>query len=129
MRRIQNKERPIGWVLLENVLRFQNDDPRLKIIYPTDGVITQFNTLAILKKSSPRTEVEKVANWIFSLEGQTAIIKSYMYSPLKGFLAPQGAPLFSDLKRSAFPWTNNLIKKITHTRNELKNQFSEIMFQ
>ena len=29
LRRIQSKERPIGWVLLENVLRFQKKDPTL----------------------------------------------------------------------------------------------------
>ncbi len=129
MRRIQNKERPIGWVLLENVLRFQHDDPRIKVIYPSDGVITQFNTLAILKKSSPRTEVEKVANWIFSNDGQEAMIKSYMYSPLKDFKAPSGAPSFSEIKSSVFPWTIDLIKEITLTRNELKDQFSAIMFK
>jgi iron(III) transport system substrate-binding protein len=129
MRRIQNKERPIGWVLLENVLRFQHEDARLKIVLPSDGAITQFNILAILKKPSPRTEVEKVANWIFSQQGQEAMIKSYMYSPIKNFATPQGAPDFKQVQASAFPWTIELIKKITTTRNELKDQFSEIMFK
>jgi iron(III) transport system substrate-binding protein len=129
MRRIQNKERPIGWVLLENVLRFQNDDPRLKVVYPTDGSITQFNTLAILKKESPNELVEKVANWIFSSEGQDIILKSYMYSPLKGYKAPVGAPEFDVIREKAFPWTLNLIHEITKNRSQLKDEFSQIMFK
>lgn len=129
MRRIQNKERPIGWVLLENVLRFQHDDPRLKVVYPTDGVITQFNILAMPKKTTPRNTAEKVANWIFTQDGQEAMLRSYMYSPLKDFKAPMGAPPFNEIKATAFPWTTDLIKKITATRSELKDQFSQIMFQ
>lgn len=129
MRRIQNKERPIGWILLENVLRFQHDDPRLKVVYPTDGTITQFNTMAIMKKETPRENAEKIANWIFSQEGQEIILKSYMYSPLKNFKAPLGAPDFSQIKARAFAWTPALIKDITKNRSTLKDEFSQIMFK
>ena len=44
------KERPVGWVLLENLLRFQDKDKRLEIIYPEDGVVTHSNVMAITKK-------------------------------------------------------------------------------
>lgn len=129
MRRIQNKERPIGWVLLENVLRFQFDDPRLKVVYPDDGVITQFNVLAIMKKKESREQVEKVANWIFSEAGQDSLVKSYMYSPLKNFKSPVGALSYNEIKAKAFPWSSDLIKEITKKRNELKDEFSQIMFK
>lgn len=129
LRRIQNKERPIGWVLLENVLRFQKDDTRLKVIYPSDGVITQFNTLAIMKKQSPRENVEKIANWIFSDEGQNIIIKSYMYSPIKNFKTPEGALDYNQLKNNSFQWTTEIIKKTTINRSKLKDEYSEIMFK
>jgi iron(III) transport system substrate-binding protein len=92
VKRIQNKEKPIGWVLLENILRFQKQDPRLQVIYPEDGVVTQFNTLAITKKNKSREVEQQITDWIFSQEGQQAMINSFMYSPLKNFQAPQGAP-------------------------------------
>ncbi|MFZ4713208.1 MAG: extracellular solute-binding protein [Bacteriovoracaceae bacterium] len=129
VKRIQNKEKPIGWVLLENILRFQNEDKRLQVIYPEDGVITQFNTLAIVKKSSPRDVEQKIADWIFTEVGQNAMIGSYMYSPIKGFKSPVGAPEFSTIKGKAFAWTNELIKEITLKRSDLKEEFSNIVFK
>ena len=129
VKRIQNKEKPIGWVLLENILRFQKQDPRLQVIYPEDGVVTQFNTLAITKKNKPREVEQQIADWIFSQEGQQAMINSYMYSPLKGFPPPLGAPDFLQLKTKAFSWTAELIKEITKNRSQLKEDFSNIVFK
>lgn len=129
LRRIQNKERPIGWVLLENVLRFQHDDKRIKIVYPTDGIITQFNTLGILKKDSDRKYCEELANWFLSEAGQEFMIKSFMYSPLKNFKSPEGAMPFDTISKNAFPWTQDIIKSIVSKRNGLKEDFSSIMFK
>lgn len=129
LKRIQNKEKPIGWVLLENVLRFQNEDKRLQVIYPEDGVVTQFNTMAITKKTASREMAQKIADWIFSNDGQEAMTNSYMYSPLKGFKAPKGAPEFSEIKSKAFAWTTELIKEITAKRSEIKEEFSNIVFK
>lgn len=61
LRRIQSKERPVGWVLLENLLRLQKKDPRIKTIFPEDGVVIQANIMAITKKR------EKVANLLSDL--------------------------------------------------------------
>jgi iron(III) transport system substrate-binding protein len=129
VKRIQNKEKPIGWVLLENILRFQKQDPRLQVIYPEDGVVTQFNTLAITKKNKSREVEQQITDWIFSQEGQQAMINSFMYSPLKNFQAPQGAPAFLELKAKAFAWTPDLIKEITKNRTLLKEEFSNIVFK
>ncbi len=129
IRRIQNKEKAVGWVLLENILRFKNEDPRLQVIYPEDGVVTQFNTLAITKKTSSREISEKVANWMLSPEGQEMMIGSYMYSVLKGFKAPTGAPDFMEIKMKAFHWNPSLIKDITKNRDQIKEEFSKIIFK
>lgn len=129
IKRIQNKEKPIGWVLLENVLRFQNEDKRLQVIYPEDGVVTQFNTMAITKKNASREAAEKIANWIFSDDGQEAMINSYMYSPVKGFKDPKAAPPFMEIKAKSFAWTTELIKEITAKRSEIKEKFSSIIFK
>lgn len=129
LRRIQSNERPIGWVLLENVLRFQNDDKRIQIIYPDDGAITQFNTLGIIKKETDRKNCEALANWFLSEEGQEYMIKSYMYSVLKNFKSPDGALAYEKLVEKSFPWKIDVIKEIVSKRSELKDEFSSIMFK
>lgn len=129
IKRIQTKERPVGFVLLENVLRFQLDDKRLKIVYPDDGVVTQFNTMGIPKKDGPREETLKLADWFFSEEGQAAMTRSYMHSPLMGFAPPVGAPDLGELNKKAFPWSESLIKSLTEKRFEIKESYVEIMFK
>jgi iron(III) transport system substrate-binding protein len=129
LKRIQTKERPVGFVLLENVLRFQHDDPRLKVIYPEDGVVTQFNTMGIPKKKNMRPLVLKVAEWFFTEDGQKAMTRSFMHSPLKNFPPPEGAKDLSELKAKAFAWTPELIHELTEKRFEIKENYVEIMFK
>lgn len=129
LKRIQTKERPVGFVLLENVLRFQHDDPRLKIVYPEDGVVTQFNTMGIPKKAKMRDVVFKVAEWFFTKDGQEAMTRSFMHSPIANFPPPEGAKDLSELKEKAFAWTPELIAELTEKRFEIKENYVEIMFK
>lgn len=129
IRRVQTLERPVGWVLLEDLLRLQGKDDRLGIIFPEDGVVTHANIMAITKKNTDRTMVKKVADWMLSPEGQAAVTRSYMYSPLPGFPAPKGAPEYQQLMKSAFQWTPEFLKSVTDQRIEIKDRFMEIIFQ
>lgn len=128
LRRIQTKERPIGWVLLENVLRFQSSS-NLKIIYPSDGVVIQSNNLAILKKSASQENAKVVADWLFGENGQKAMVKSFMYSVTPGFEAPKGALPLSEIQAKSKPWTQEFISKTMKDRESLKENFTKIMFQ
>ena len=128
LRRIQSKERPVGWVLLENLLRFQNKDKRLKTVFPSDGVVIHNNVLAITKKEGKRDTAEKIATWLFEKKGQETMIKSYMYSPFADYPAPQGAPPLSEIRQKAFPWTSDFIKTVVKNREQIKEKFTEIMF-
>lgn len=129
IKRIQTKEKPVGFVLLENALRFQNEDKRLKIVYPGDGVITQFNTMGIPKKNNFSEDTLKVANWFFSDDGQKDMIKSYMHSPIEGFATPTGAPDLGVLNEKAFRWSPKIIQEFTEKRFEIKEKYVEIMFK
>ena len=127
IRRVQTLERPVGWVLLEDLLRLQGKDERLGIVYPDDGVVTQANILAITKRDPNRALAEKVAEWFFSQEGQSAMTRSYMYSPLPDFPAPKGAPELKALK--TFEWSDEFLQKTTDERTDIKDKYMEIMFQ
>lgn len=129
LRRIQSKERPVGWVLLENLLRFQDKDKRLKAIFPDDGVVLQSNVMAITKKSGPRELAEQFAEYMFGPEGQTAMIRSYMYSPMDKYDPPKGAPKFSQLRKKSFPWTRDFIDSVVQKRVAIKEKFAEVMFE
>lgn len=129
LRRIQNGERPIGWVLLENVLRFQDKDKRLKVIYPKDGVVTNNNVIAIAKDSKNVELAKKFVDFMYGQVGQEQMINSFMYSPLPGFPPPKGAPEFSFVMQNSFPWTNEFLAQVRLSRMELKEKYTEIMFQ
>ncbi len=129
IRRVQDKERPIGIVLLENVLRFKDSDARLKVVFPEDGVVIHNNILAITKKASDRKQVEQVAEWLFGQEGQEAMVRSFMYSPKKGFQVPVGAPPLEQITGKAFPFDRAFLESVTQKRNELKEKFTQIMYQ
>ncbi len=129
IRRMQSKERPVGWVLLENLLRFQGKDNRLKIVYPSDGTVTHTNVMAITKKDGKRELAQKFANWMYGTEGQQAMTRSFMYSPLKSIKPPVGAPEISKILEKSFPWNKSFIEKVTKDRSQIKEKYAEIMFQ
>lgn len=127
IRRVQTKERPVGWVLLENALRLKPDS-NIKIIYPEDGAIIQSNVLAITKKDVTRANVERVADWFFSRDGQEAMVRSYMYAANPNFQAPKGAKPLKEVMKTAPAWTQTFIKEIMEKREEIKEEFTDIMF-
>ncbi|HAZ12340.1 MAG: hypothetical protein A2X86_03795 [Bdellovibrionales bacterium GWA2_49_15] len=129
IRRIQSKERPVGIVLLENVLRLIDSDSRLKVVFPEDGVVIHNNVFALTKKDSDRKTVERLAEWFFGNEGQEAMVRSFMYSPKKGFQVPVGAPPLEQITAKAFPFDRTFLDAITKKRNELKEKFTQIMYQ
>ncbi len=128
IRRVQTKERPVGWVLLENILRL-SPDSKITTVYPEDGAIVQSNVLAIAQKKTSRANTEKVADWFFSKEGQDAMTRSFMYSVLPDVAPPAGAKDFKDVLKSAPKWTPELLKEIMEAREEIKEEFTHIMFQ
>lgn len=127
--RLQSKERVVGWVLLENLLRLQGKDERIKAVFPEDGSVTQANVLAITASSKNQDVAKKFADWMFSQEGQEAMTRSFMYSPFVTIAPPVGAPEFGKILEKAFPWDENFIKQVTAERNQIKEKFTEIMFQ
>ena len=127
IRRVQTKERPVGWVLLENAITAQAKDPRIKIVYPSDGAIVQNNVLAIIEKKTPREVVEKVANWFFGDQGQEAMIKGSMYAAVPGKPAPKGAKPFNEIK--AQKWDQSTVEDFMNKRESIKEGFMNIMLQ
>ena len=128
IRRLQSKERPIGIVLIENILRLKVSDPRLKFLIPTDGAVVQSNILALVKKETPQDTTQKIADWFFSTAGQAAMARSYMYPAINGEKAPESAPEFEKILATAQPWSREFITETMLNREKIKDQFSKIIF-
>lgn len=128
IRRLQSKERPVGIVLLENLLRLTESDPRIKLIVPEDGAIMQANVLAIVKKTGEQSAAKKIADWMFAKTAQEAMVQSFMYATMPGYADPKGAPALNDLQKNAMPWSSEFIAEIMQSREKIKDQFSKIVF-
>ena len=136
IRRLQSKERPVGIVLLENILRLAETDSRIKYVIPSDGVILHSNVLAIVKKPANQDIHQKVADWFFEFPSQNMMADSFMYpatllnqkknsEPLK---LPNGLPKFNTITSKIMPWSDEFVNETLKTREEIKNKFSKIVF-
>lgn len=128
IRRLQSKERPVGIVLLENLLRLTESDPRIKFVIPSDGVIIQANALAIIKKEGDQSATKKIADWMFGKNGQDAMVRYFMYATVPGFSPPKGAPELSSLLKDAPAWSPEFILEVMKSRDKIKDQFSKLVF-
>ncbi len=128
VRRLQSKERPVGIVLLENILRLTESDARIKSVIPADGAVLQSNVLAIVKKDGTQELTQKVADWMFAKQGQEAMTRSFMYASVPGYAPPTGAPALDSILKSAQPWTHDFIAETLNSREKIKEEFSKIVF-
>lgn len=128
VRRMQSKERPIGIVLLENIMRLKASDSRIKFVIPDDGAIIQSNILGIVKKEGDQVLHKKIADWFFSEKGQQAMSKSFMYPAVSGSSPPVGVPEFSSIEKTAPVWSKAFLTEILDSREKIKNEFSKIIF-
>lgn len=128
VRRLQSKERPVGIVLLENVLRLADSDPRIKSVIPADGAVMQSNVLAIVKKEGNQELTQKVVEWMFDKNGQEAMARSFMYPSVPGNSPPVGAPALEVISKTAKPWSKEFIAETMQSREKIKEEFSKIVF-
>lgn len=127
LRRVETKERPIGWILLENVLRLK--ETKIKVVFPEDGAILQTNVLGLVKKETSREPAQKIADWFFSEEGQAAMTRSFMYATVPGTSAPVGAKPQDEMMKSVRPWSKEIVKEMMTNREAIKEEFAKIVLQ
>ncbi|HTL11164.1 MAG TPA: ABC transporter substrate-binding protein [Bdellovibrionota bacterium] len=125
MTRVETGERPLGILLLENILAGVPKGTPVKAIYPTDGAVPIPSPIAIVKQKDQPEEVKKIYDWFFSELAQKAIVKSGMYSPLPTIPAPEGALSWAELKKTLMPWTPETVNRMLARRDEVKKQFTE----
>ena len=130
LNRIETGERPVGILLLENILKAEGKGSPIRPIYPRDGVIPASSPIAIIKGTHQLPAAKKVYDWFFGVKAQTAIVKSGMYSfhpevPAHKRAIPlaEAFPSGGDL----MPWSPAVLQELFRTREEIKSKFSEIV--
>ncbi len=127
--RIETKERPIGIVLLENILQAAEKNPKIKAQYPEDGVVLIPSPIAIVKTTPNKELAQKVYDFFFEHEAQKAIVKSKMYSPFVQIPPPLQAKPFLEIIQNALPWNSNILEAIYNDREEIKKQFFKTVLE
>lgn len=87
--RIESAERPIGVVLLNNLLL----KPGVAdIVFPSDGAVPIPGPAAIPTDCREVEAAERVEDWLLGPTAQALVVHSRMHSPFTGAPAPEGAP-------------------------------------
>jgi iron(III) transport system substrate-binding protein len=123
--RIETRERPVGVVLLENVLKAWSKGSPVRPIYPEDGAIPITSPIAILKDTRQPELAKKAYDWFYSADAQNALVKSGMYSRVQGITAPVHAKPLSELAPKMLPWSPSVLEALYAQREEIKAKFSK----
>lgn len=130
--RVTTGEKPVGIILLENLLKDKADNPGtpLVIIYPEDGSIPVPSPIAITAKAGSPDSARALYDFLLSDEGQRAIVHGWMYSPVEGMEAPAGARPWSEVGAAPLvPWTPEYLAETLARREEIKKEFNSIVFE
>jgi len=126
--RIQSGERPVGIVLLENVLKVQEAGLlAVDWLVPLEGALAVPSPVAVLRDTQEPELARRVADWLFSDAARQVVIKGWMYSVLPSDPPPHGAPPFADLR--IHPWNLETFATWSGERQQVKSLFREIVLQ
>jgi iron(III) transport system substrate-binding protein len=114
LQKLESGEYKIAMVLEELVLkRRQEENSKLEVIYPADGVIMIPSTIMILNNlwsANRNTQAaQAISDWFLSLEGQNAIVNAWMHSVRGDFpRLPHDAIPTAEIRANSMPvnWEN-----------------------
>ncbi len=123
--RMETGERPVGIVLLENLLKARAKGSPIEILYPEEGAIPVPSPIAILKASKQPEAARRIYDWFFTREAQEAIVAGGMYPVLPGVAEPVGAKPWKELQAKAYDWSTGELARVLGERDSIKTRFSE----
>lgn len=129
---VQNKlltgEYVAAMILEENILKLRETKQEpLKVIYPEDGVVGIPSAIAMFESSEDKEAAAEVMEWWLSMDGQKAIVDSWMHSVRSDYPNPPFEALpMSEIEK-------NLIEvdwdELAHEGENVKEQFRKIMLE
>jgi iron(III) transport system substrate-binding protein len=125
LQRIESSERPVGVLLLENLLKAAESGSPAKAIFPSDGAIAIPGPIAITGECAYPLQAQDFVDWILSDKAQGAIVRGYMHSPFPGAAPPIGAPPLEEIVLR--PWSAAFTEKTASQAEALKERYAEIV--
>jgi iron(III) transport system substrate-binding protein len=125
--RLETKERPVGIVLLENVLEAKQRGSKIEIVYPEDGAVWVPSPIAIMAKTHAPELAKSIYDYFFSIEIQQKIVEGRMYSPILTTVPPAGAKPFGWVDSNALEWSPAILQSLYSNRDTIKKQFMDLV--
>ncbi len=123
--RVESGEKPVGVILLENLLAARAHATPAVPLFPVDGAVVIPGPVAILK-DGPNPEAARALQDLFlSPEGQAEIIKGNMYSPRPDLPPPAGAPPWGSFPVQ--PWSEEFLQEVVDGKKGLLEGYAQIM--
>src|SRR5262249_41643375 len=126
--RIETGERPVGILLLENILKVQKKGSKIKIVYPKEGVVPVASPIGILRASKNPEVSKKIYDWFFGETAQKAMVSGFMYSFHPPAPSPEGGRSLPELNlKSGIAWGPDVLMELFKQRDSIKSRFSAIV--
>lgn len=126
--RIQSGERPVGMVLMENVLKAkERGQTSVEMAIPEDGALAIPSPAAIFKHTADPDLARRVLDWFFTDEARAVVVRGWMYTIDPGDPPPAGAPPWPEL--TLRPWDLATFAEWGAKRQEVKTLFHQIVLQ
>ncbi|TNE91607.1 MAG: ABC transporter substrate-binding protein [Deltaproteobacteria bacterium] len=123
--RLETREREIGVLLLENLLKAAEKDSPAKPIYPADGAIAVPGPIALTSDCPNPKAARAVYDFLLSDPGQQAMVDGNMYAGLPHLPPPKGAePLDAIALR---PWDTAFRERVAADKAAIKERFAELV--
>ncbi|MCO4743875.1 MAG: ABC transporter substrate-binding protein [Proteobacteria bacterium] len=123
--RIETREREIGVLLLENLLKAAEKDTPAKPIYPTDGAIAVPGPIALTTDCPNPNAARAVYDFLLSDPGQQAMVDGNMYAGLPHLPPPTGAKPLSEI--ALRPWSTAFREDVARRKGDIKERFAELV--
>ena len=124
--RLATGERPIGLVLLQDLVKEKITTTAMAPVIPEDGPIIIPGQMAILKDTKNPEIAKRIYDWFFSASVQSLFVKEGLYSVLDSLPSPKGAPSLKEIRAKAPSLSAQEILKMAHQTDEVQKQFREL---
>jgi iron(III) transport system substrate-binding protein len=123
LNRLASGERPVGVILLENVLAAP-DSPVTPIL-PTDGAVVVPGPIALTASCPNPVAAGAVYDFILSEAGQKLIAGGHMYPALPTVDPPAGAPPLDGVEVRR--WVPGFVERVTADQAAMKERWAELV--
>lgn len=129
LRRVELGDRPVGIILMENVLKARKQKSPAVMVIPSDGAIVIPSPIAVTAATDRVGEALDFCRFILSPAGQDAMVAGYMYPAVPGRKGPEGAPPLDELLKGCLMADEAAVREIATGAEEIKERFVQVMYE